>query len=190
MRYLFAILSECFNIVPDFTLIGSTPEQKNFFKELGDLPQKDSISSVTIFTCDSLLRANDWPTTWSSLLSSHTTVDSLLADMTHRFDLKIKEDNSNDGKDGKDTKGPTGLTEGEGDRSNKTEKGETERCQAEDDADDDDLQEKEQNVWTPTLVNNFVVSPETLASGSKVLDSPEMESSEIERHFRDFCSEV
>ena len=189
VRYLFAILSECFNIVPDFTLIRSTQEQKNFFKELGDLPQKDCRSSVTIFTCDSLLSADDWVTTWSSLLSSHTTLDGLLADMTHRFDLKVKVDTVETKVDTVGTKAPQKIDEAEKDGGEEADDAADDDDDDDDDADDDDdddddddaddgLDGKQQQmtVWTPSLVNSFVFFAETSASGNKLKDSAEVKA--------------
>lgn len=180
VRYLFVLLSECFESVPEFTLKGSTDEQKAFFKVLGSLHQTDPKVHVAICTCDSLMGANEWACTWASVLGAHTTVANLVSDLTHRFGLEM------DGADGgveldrasmkglgagnRTGQGQGGDGNGDGDISGRAQGGEDEpKTEREDGAED----RQRQRVWTPCLVNAFIPN---LKQYEAVAASPEAAS--------------
>ena len=154
VRYLFALLGECFNSVPDFHLAESTPAMKKFFDTLASLGGKDTDPKLVIIgTGDSLLNATDWVSTWATLLTSHTTIDGLVADIQKKFGLP----NLSAPPPPKPTEGGKAEKAETSETSEKTEDKETgEQVEK----NDTDTQKKE---WTLSTINSFT------GSGQEVL---------------------
>ena len=162
VRYLFVLLSECFESVPEFTLKGSTDAQKAFFKVLGSLHQTDPEVHVAICTCDSLMGANEWACTWASVLGAHTTVANLVSDLTHRFGLQMDGAEVGVGLDPASKKGlcagnRTGQGQGgDGNGDGGPAQAGKDEPKAEGEGEDGAEDGQRQRVWTPSLVNAFI----------------------------------
>ena len=90
-RYLCSVLQECFNNVPDFCVKDATPELQSLseslskFEYVADLHNDKQFGALA--TCDALLTAADWATTWNQLLKTSFSLEELVSNALKKFGI-------------------------------------------------------------------------------------------------------
>eukprot|EP00435_Cladocopium_sp_Y103_P051674 s1602_g16.t1 len=91
-RYLFAVLAECINNVPEFKLLDGTQEMLDFFLALSKVELVGPPTHLaTISTCDCFMSSIDWVSSWLTFLKSNTTVDELCESVKKKFGIQMSE---------------------------------------------------------------------------------------------------